>query len=316
MVKFGKPVLQVPFKRIKVFVLLFVLLFLLVLILSFNLLFTAVKIRSHLGSFINMISSGDGEVLPSLLALPVFLFLCLDCAIFFFIYKIFSKKKSPGVNRLLFLLILVAAVLMVTTLIIVFVTLGHVFGSSKSIEDGIINAMAKYELNSLYKKLIDRLQIEFQCCGSNKYDDWYNITWLEKSTSTNSSTSQSGKTPFSCCAIKTKFPCIHFDIESTGVNYLYTPEFNLSISGTGCHTRIVETKRQIGMGIVASLFLYMFLECLLLVPARFLQTGHSVDFKFEGNSKSYIVWLIGSYAGKNQSNGPPEPPPVPPDLMN
>lgn len=86
------------------------------------------------------------------------------------------------------------------------------------------------------------------------------------------------------------------------------------------------------MGIVASLFLYMFMEvqvgqcwpsetrwgfqCLLLVPARFLQTGHSVDFKFEGNSKSYIVWLIGSYAGKNQSNGPPEPPPVPPDLMN
>lgn len=201
MVKFGKPVLQVPFKRIKVFVLMFMMLFLLVVILSFNLLFTAVKIRSHLGSFINMISSGDGEVLPSLLALPVFLFLCLDCAILFFLYKIFSKKKSPGVNGVLFMLILVAAVLVpllkqllnyvfpgpshfqvVTTLVFVFVTLGHVFGSSKSIEDGIISAMAKYQVNSFYKKLIDRLQIEFQCCGSKKYDDWYNITWLEKST--------------------------------------------------------------------------------------------------------------------------------------
>lgn len=80
-----------------------------------------------------------------------------------------------------------------------------------------------------------------------------------------SSTTQTGKTPFSCCAIKTKFPCIHFDIENVGVNYFYTPEFNLSISETGCHTRVVEKKRQVGIGIIGSLFLYMFFEVIGLI---------------------------------------------------
>lgn len=66
----------------------------------------------------------------------------------------------------------------------IFATLGHVYGSSKGIEDGIIKAMEKYSENSFYKKQIDRLQFEFQCCGSNKYNDWYNISWMEKSMST------------------------------------------------------------------------------------------------------------------------------------
>lgn len=112
-VKLGKPVMQVTFKRIKFFVTIFVVMFLLMIVLSFDLLITAVQIRSHLGSFINMISSGDGEVLPSLLAVPVFLFLCLNIAVFFFVYKIFSKKKNPGANKMLFISIL-GAVAMVS----------------------------------------------------------------------------------------------------------------------------------------------------------------------------------------------------------
>lgn len=70
------------------------------------------------------------------------------------------------------------------TLVIVFIILGHIYGSAKEIEDGIIKAMEKYAVNSYYKKQIDKLQIEMQCCGSNKYDDWFNITWLDKALST------------------------------------------------------------------------------------------------------------------------------------
>jgi len=110
-VKFGKPVLQVTFQKIKSFVTIFVVIYVIMVIFSGNLLYTAIRIRSHLGAFINMISKGDGEVLPTLLALPVFLFLCLDTGIFFLIYKIFSKKKSPGVNQVLFIFILISVVM-------------------------------------------------------------------------------------------------------------------------------------------------------------------------------------------------------------
>ncbi|CAG9764890.1 unnamed protein product [Ceutorhynchus assimilis] len=324
-VKYGKPVLQVEFKRIKFFVALFVLMSICMLIYGFSLLVNAIKIRSHLGAFINMISSGDGEILPSLLAIPIFFFICLNVAIFMLVYKIFAKEKRPGINRILFILSFLALIMILATLITIFMTLGHIFGSNKHIENGILIAMEKYAINSHYKKEIDRLQIEFQCCGSKRYDDWYNITWLEKelilkdtnttTASTNNTQLSFGKTPFSCCSIKSKFPCIHFDIESTGVNYQYIPEFNLSISGTGCRSKIVEKKQQIGMGIVGSLFLFIFLEFLMLIPVRFLQTGHSVDHRFLGNSKTYTVWLFGSYTGKNEKTGiPDESAPVSPDI--
>lgn len=110
-VKFGKPVLQVTFQKIKSFVTIFVVIYMIMVVFSGNLFYTAIRIRSHLGTFINMISKGDGAVLPTILALPVLLFLCLNTGIFYLIYKIFSKKKSPGVNRVLFILILIAVVM-------------------------------------------------------------------------------------------------------------------------------------------------------------------------------------------------------------
>ncbi|XP_030764689.1 peripherin-2-like [Sitophilus oryzae] len=315
-VRFGKPILQINFKRIKLLVTVAVILILIITILSVNCLITAIKIRSHLGAFINMISSGEGEILPTMLALPTFVFLCLNLGAFFFVYKLFSKKKSPGANSILFILILLILVLVVSTVLVVFITLGHAYGAHEKLHDGIIETMKKYAVNSYYKIQMDRLQIEFQCCGSKKYDEWYNITWFDKDVSSNTSTGSADQTPFSCCAMRTNLPCIHYDIEKTGRNYMYTPEFNLSISTTGCYTRVIEKKRQVGLSIIGYLFLVVFLELLLLLPLRFLQTGHSIDSKFEGNSKTYTVWLIGTYTGKNQSNAAPEPPPLPPELLD
>ncbi|XP_066249551.1 peripherin-2-like [Euwallacea similis] len=315
-VKFCRPLIQVTFKRIKTFVMLFVVLMVITVIFSMNLLYTSIAIRSHLGAFINIISNGDGEVLPFFLALPVFLFLCVNMVIVFYVYKIFSKKKSPGSNRILFILILIALGMVAITLVIIFATLKQLYDTNKCNEDGIIKAMEKYAVNSFYKKQIDRLQIDFQCCGSKKYHDWYNISWLEKAVSTNSSTPQTGRIPFSCCAIKSRFPCIHFDINSVGVNYIYSPEFNLSILETGCFAKTMEKKQQVETAIVGNLGFYVFLECLILVLVRFLQTGHSAESKFDSCKKNYVVWLLGSYTEKSQSTGPPEPPPVPPELMN
>ncbi|KAL1500745.1 hypothetical protein ABEB36_006190 [Hypothenemus hampei] len=259
-VKCGKPIVQVTFQCIKLCVVLVVLLFLLLTLLSVNLLVQSIRIRFHFGTFINMVSKGDGHILPSLLAIPVWLFFCLDILLVLFIYKLFSKKKSPRVNRILFLLIMVAVAMILVTLSVIIAVLCHMYGSNNRIKDGIFKAMEQYSFNTHFKRQIDRMQIELQCCGSHGYYDWFNVTWLDQAISTNHSVTPNGKTPFSCCTIKTHFPCIHFDIESLGLNYYYTPEFNMSISPIGCHQRMVEKKREIGEGIVVGLFLNIFLQ--------------------------------------------------------
>ncbi|XP_076266973.1 rod outer segment membrane protein 1-like [Rhynchophorus ferrugineus] len=314
-VRFGKPVCQINFKRIKLLTSVAVILIIILILVSFDFIITAIKIRSHLGAFINMISKGDGEILPTLLAVPAFCFICLNIASTIFIYKIFSVKKSPGSNRALFILILAGFLLMVITVTVKIITLVHMYKSHQSLHSGIIDTMKKYAVNSYYKIEMDRLQIEFKCCGSKKYDDWYNVSWFEKDVSSNTSIALSGQTPYSCCAMRTSLPCIHYDIEETGKSYNYAPEFNLTINTVGCYNRILEKKREVGLEIVRDLFILFFLELLVLMPMRFLQTGHSVDSKFEGNSKKYTVWLLGIYKGKNKSNDAPEPPPLPAELM-
>ncbi|KAJ8913475.1 hypothetical protein NQ315_013855 [Exocentrus adspersus] len=298
------------------------------IIFSFKLFSSAVSIANHLGAYINMISSGDGHILPSLQAIPVLFFLIIDCALLYFTYKLFDVEKKPRINKILFILLMISLTLMFVILLLLIVIIKHIYGTHEEIHNGIIEAMNNYAGDSKFKKQIDMLQIEFQCCGSKKYVEWYNISWYDSSLvkSSNASDNSQGHTPFSCCAISSIFPCIHHNIENTGKAYLYTPELNLSISTDGCYSRIRYQKQEVGWGIVGNLCLYIMSQAALVISLRFVQTGHYENSRFDGHKQLYTVWLIGCYAGRKPENPetpkdnavdkpPPQVPPVPPDLM-
>ena len=38
--------------------------------------------------------------------------------------------------------------------------------------------MGRYGNNSDVKWVIDKLQIDLECCGSQSYTDWWNIEWV------------------------------------------------------------------------------------------------------------------------------------------
>ncbi|XP_023309977.1 peripherin-2-like [Anoplophora glabripennis] len=285
------------------------------IIFSLKLFWSSVSITTNLGAYINMVSKGDGHILPSLQAIPVLTFLIVDFALMYFTYELFDPELKPNLNRILFMLIMVSLILIVVTLVLLIVIIQHIYGLHEELHNGIIEAMSNYASNSVYKSQIDRLQIEFQCCGSKKYDEWYNITWYDSSlTKNNASDNSQGHTPFSCCAMSSIFPCIHHNIENTGKTYLYTPELNLSVSTHGCYERIRHEKQEVGWGIVGNLFLYIISQGATVICLRFLQTAHYENCRFEGHKRFYTVWLIGCYAGRKATE-PPEVPPVPPDLM-
>lgn len=328
-IAFGKPVCSVTFGTIKMITSIAFMLIIIDVFYCLYLFNSSIYIKNHLGDFINMISRGDGHILPSLQAIPVLVYLILNFSFLFFILRLFKTEKQPKFNWILFIFIVVHLAFIIITFILLTYILSHSHSSHKELHNGIIDAMKNYSSNSRYKVQIDRLQIEFNCCGSKKYDEWYNITWFdEKLLKEKGIDSSLGNTPFSCCSSKSIFPCIHHNIEITGKTYLYTPEQNLSISTDGCYHKIRSRKMKVGWKIVGNLFLLQCLQIALLICLRLLQTGHYVDSKFSGHSKLYTVWLIGMYVGKKKeenleqkteekkTNEPPVPPPIPPELKD
>lgn len=178
-VKFGKPVIQVSFSTIKFFSGLGIILVIGSICFALRLFYSAVAIRNHLGYFLNIISKGEGNILPSLQALPVFIFLCINITIIVILSKMFERRKQPKLNWLMFLLIMVSLLLISIVLILLVAILSYSYKEHTQLHNGILEAMENYSTDSWYKEQIDRLQIEFQCCGSKKYDEWYSITWYD-----------------------------------------------------------------------------------------------------------------------------------------
>lgn len=178
-VKFGIPVLQVTFSTIKFFSGVCIVLLIGSICFALRLFYSSIVIRKHLGYFLNIISKGDGNVLPSMQALPVFIFLCINISFIIILAKLFERKIQAKLNGIMFLLLLVSITLIVGVLVLLIVIITYSHKEHKELHDGIVEAMANYSTDSWYKEQIDRLQIEFQCCGSKKYDEWYNITWYD-----------------------------------------------------------------------------------------------------------------------------------------
>ncbi|XP_044254049.1 rod outer segment membrane protein 1-like isoform X2 [Tribolium madens] len=274
-------------------------------------------IRSHLGYFINMITSGDGDTLPALQAVPVLFFLIINLLMCYYVYAVWEPSEQPNANRTMFFLIILALVMVVVLLIIIISVIAHAYSTHQKLHDGIVTAMNHYLNSTTYKSQIDRLQIEMQCCGSKKYDEWYTIKWQDQTLEKETGSAADGNAPFSCCSMKSLSPCVHHKIEVTGKAYLYTPEFNLSISTRGCYEMIREKKQKVGWIIVGNLCLYIILEIVTLILFRFIQTAHFENRRFYGSARSYTIWLFGSYSGKVKDNKtPPTPPPVPQELKD
>ncbi|XP_049820583.1 peripherin-2 isoform X2 [Aethina tumida] len=251
--------------------------------------------------------------------MPALLFLLVNTGELYVILKIFDKTPRQFYNRVLFILILISLVLIVLVIMIMIIILVEVYRPHPDMHEGLKQGMLSYSNNSLIKTTIDTLQIEFQCCGNKKYDEWYSINWSDKNyLSKGFEDSSNGNTPFSCCSMNSLFPCIHHDIENTGTTYLYVPERNLSISTTGCYDSLLKTKVKYGWQIIGNLFLLMFLELLAIILLRFIQTAHfSSNFNFTKEKILYTMWLIGRYRGKIMvPENAPEPPQVPQDLMS
>lgn len=180
-IKCGKFIFVVEYSTIKIITTITVLAILLSIIYCLGIFLTATKIKLHIGELINMVSKRDGDVLPTLFALPALLCLLLNFVALFLIYRVFGDDKRDWLNSVMYVFILVCLATIIIICVVCVIILTHIYGKHEKLHDGIKDAMKNYSSNSQIKKEVDLMQIEFQCCGSKKYDEWYDIKWMDTS---------------------------------------------------------------------------------------------------------------------------------------
>lgn len=178
-IKCGKPIFVIDFKKVKLIMLATILLAIATILFCLGIFVAAVQIKLKIGVLINMISKNEGNFLPTVFVVPALLCLLLNIGIMYLIYAAFKPEQRGVINLVMYFVVLICLVVVVIILLICIIILAHVYASDADMHNGIIDAMMNYSSQSDIKQYIDMMQIDYQCCGSKKYDEWYDIQWYD-----------------------------------------------------------------------------------------------------------------------------------------
>uniref|UniRef100_UPI00358E5113 peripherin-2 n=1 Tax=Myxine glutinosa TaxID=7769 RepID=UPI00358E5113 len=181
----------------------------------------------------------------------------------------------------------------------------------EAIQKGLRSSLKFYKHTDMpgrcfLKETIDWLQIDFHCCGSNGFRDWFEIQWIsQRYLDPNSKEVQDrirsnidGKylidaVPFSCCNPNFPRPCIHEQMTNNSAHYHYdylTEKLNLWQQG--CADALLHHYLSVlhSAGLIVCL-IWLF-ELSVLLGARFLQTAMSnvvLDGDPDGEGEAWLL---------------------------
>ncbi|KAF3838527.1 hypothetical protein F7725_010295 [Dissostichus mawsoni] len=137
------------------------------------------------------------------------------------------------------------------------------------------------------KETIDRLQMEFRCCGNNNFKDWFEVQWVSsrylnftsKDVKDRIRSNVDGRylldgVPFSCCNPSSPRPCLRYTLTDNNAhfNYEYQSE-ELNLYSRGCRQALtdyyMELMNSTGPGVLSVILIQMS----VLLGMRYLQTA-------------------------------------------
>eukprot|EP00064_Thunnus_orientalis_P009855 superscaffoldBa00001277_g9881 len=156
------------------------------------------------------------------------------------------------------------------------------------------------------KETIDRLQMEFRCCGNNNFRDWFEVQWVSnryldftsKDVKDRIRSNVDGRflldgVPFSCCNPASPRPCLQYHLTDNAFHYNY--EFQseeLNLYSRGCRQALVDYYMSLmnstGPGVLSVILIQMS----VLVSLRYLQTAVEGAMALEdpeGESEGYLM---------------------------
>ncbi|KAA8588836.1 hypothetical protein FQN60_010181 [Etheostoma spectabile] len=156
------------------------------------------------------------------------------------------------------------------------------------------------------KETIDRLQMEFRCCGNSNFKDWFEVQWVSnryldftsKDVKDRIRSNVDGRylldgVPFSCCNPASPRPCLQLQLTDNSAHYNYDYQSEeLNLYSRGCRQALtdyfMELMNSTGPGVL-SVILIQLSVCLSL---RYLQTAVEGTMALEdpeGDSEGYLL---------------------------
>lgn len=108
-------------------------------------------------------------------SIALFLFHCLgakisnDCG--------YKRTQLRWQNKL-FSIVLGYVIMSATILAVLLFCAIENFKLKEALQHGMIHAMHFYSKNKNTKREIDEIQIDYKCCGSSNYTDWFKVKWI------------------------------------------------------------------------------------------------------------------------------------------
>ncbi|KAJ8348176.1 hypothetical protein SKAU_G00267650 [Synaphobranchus kaupii] len=156
-----------------------------------------------------------------------------------------------------------------------------------SLKIGLKNGIRFYKDRCFQKRTIDRLQMEFRCCGNTDFKDWFEVQWISnryldfgsKEVKDRIKNNVDGRyivdgVPFSCCNPNSPRPCIQFRLTNNSAHYNYdyqTEELNVHIRG--CREALVNYYMGLMNSIGAAVLFIFLVQMTVLLSLRYLQTS-------------------------------------------
>ncbi|XP_076015633.1 rod outer segment membrane protein 1b [Genypterus blacodes] len=156
------------------------------------------------------------------------------------------------------------------------------------------------------KETIDRLQMEFRCCGNNNYRDWFEVQWVSnryldftsKEVKDRIRSNVDGRylldgVPFSCCNPASPRPCLQRRLIDNNAHYNYeyqTEELNLH--PRGCREALTDYYMEMLDSTGPFVLSVLLVQVSVFVSLRFLQTAVEAAMSLEdkeGDSEGYLL---------------------------
>uniref|UniRef100_A0A665XEB2 Peripherin-2-like n=1 Tax=Echeneis naucrates TaxID=173247 RepID=A0A665XEB2_ECHNA len=195
--------------------------------------------------------------------------------------------------------------LLVAVVVLSYALQGHL---EESLKVGLRNGIRFYKDTDVpgrcfQKETIDRLQMEFRCCGNSNFKDWFEVQWVSnryldytsKDVKDRIRSNVDGRylldgVPFSCCNPASPRPCLQYHLtdNSAHYNYEYQSE-DLNLYPRGCRQALIDYYMGLmnSTGPVHLSYLWSF-----EINLRYLQTAVEGAMALEdpeGDSDGYLL---------------------------
>ncbi|XP_059201697.1 rod outer segment membrane protein 1b [Centropristis striata] len=222
-----------------------------------------------------------------------------------------DPARFPRWKILLLAWFAVAAVLCFLLISVVVLSFALQGSLEESLKVGLRNGIRFYKDTDVpgrcfQKETIDRLQIEFRCCGNNNFKDWFEVQWV--SNRYLDFTSQEVKdrirsnvdsrylldgVPFSCCNPASPRPCLRYHLTDNRAHYNYeyqTEELNLY--NRGCRQALTDYYMDLMNSTGPGVLSVILIQLSVLLSLRYLQTAVEAAMALEdpeAESEGYLL---------------------------